>query len=55
MRTSEDTLESGIYTSECCGVELTFMKGGSLRGASRCYDFVPGNSQSPSENGMTLT
>ena len=36
MRTGEDTLELGLYASECCGVELVFEKHDCLWRCPKC-------------------
>ena len=36
MRTSEDAGESGLYKSECCGVELIFTEGDTFWRCPQC-------------------
>jgi hypothetical protein len=36
MRTSEDVLELGVYTSECCNQELVFDVGDTFCRCPRC-------------------
>jgi hypothetical protein len=36
MKTSEDVRESGLYTTDCCGEELTFGEGDTFWRCPRC-------------------
>jgi hypothetical protein len=36
MRTGEDSIEVGLYASECCGVELAFNKGQCFCRCPKC-------------------
>jgi hypothetical protein len=45
MRTSQDAPQSGIYATECCSVEATFLQNDTLTRCPRCealcnWDFV---------------
>ena len=36
MRTSQDAPESGLYASECCSIEVTFLQNDTLSRCPRC-------------------
>jgi hypothetical protein len=38
MKTSEDVLESGMYSNDCCNEELIFDEGGTFWRCPRCQN-----------------
>jgi hypothetical protein len=47
MKTSENAPELGLYTSECCNVELIFDKGDTLCRCPRCEHLCRWDLQEP--------